>query len=69
MIEMEGKLGYLNKENVFSEVLFSIDTITVQLVYLAWDDSINTHPLAVLHSPQDDDWGDEWPVLFKSISV
>ena len=49
--------------------VFSTDTISVQQVYLVWDDTITAHTPAVLHSPQDDDWGDEWPGLYKSSCV
>ena len=37
--------------------LFSVDTITLQHVYLAWDNAIYAHTPAVLHSPQDVDDG------------
>jgi hypothetical protein len=33
-----------------------MDTISVQRVYLAWDNAIYAHTTAMLHIPQDVDW-------------
>jgi hypothetical protein len=59
------KRTYVQLYDCFQRILLeeyypiSLDTITVQLVYLGLDDAFTAHPSAVLHSPQDDDWGDK----------
>ena len=69
---MNAELRTLNHMSKNVDIgLFSVDTITVQQVYLAWDNAIYAHTPAVLHSTQGPKMlmTEEWPGLYRSSSV